>query len=148
MAFTLPIRLQDLDKVPSITANVRNMLMEHPKVYLETEMPRCHVTKVGGLSIELTISCNLKPMVSLWALMWITLVLHNACLICGIRFAISKRVGQHVEEYNKNLGLCGHNTCYFPCANFTFPWVSMCHPRFLWLFTYLVLQISTCISST
>ena len=69
MAFTLPIRLQDLDKVPSITANVRNMLMEHPKVYLETEMPRCHVTKVGGLSIELTISCNLKPMVSLWALM-------------------------------------------------------------------------------
>lgn len=63
MAFTLPMRLQDLDRVPTITAEVRKMLTEHPKVFLETELPRCHVSRVGGLSLELNVTCNLKPMV-------------------------------------------------------------------------------------
>lgn len=63
MAFTLPMRLQDLDRVPTISAEVRKMLTEHPKVYLETELPRCHVIRIGGLSLELNVTCNLKPMV-------------------------------------------------------------------------------------
>ncbi|KAG0587360.1 hypothetical protein KC19_2G159000 [Ceratodon purpureus] len=62
MAFTLPMRLQDLDRVPVITLEVRKMLTEHPKVFLETELPRCHITRVGGLSLELNVACNLKPM--------------------------------------------------------------------------------------
>jgi len=63
MAFSLPIRLQDLNRVPTISAEVRKMLTEHPKVYLETELPRCHVSRVVGLSLELNVTCNLKPMV-------------------------------------------------------------------------------------
>ena len=63
MAFTLPMRLQDLDRVPTISAEVRKMPTKHPKVYLETELPRCHVIRIGGLSLELNVTCNLKPMV-------------------------------------------------------------------------------------
>lgn len=93
--------------------------------------PRCPVAMWPKLADCLS-SSRFHAISSLWWAygLWCvcTLVLHNAGLIFGMRFAIWKRVGQHVEEYNKNLGLCGHNACYFP-------WVSMCHPRFLWLFT-------------
>jgi len=49
------------------------MLTEHLKVYLETKLPQCHINRVGGLSLELNVTCDLKPMVQ-----YLTLTtLHN-----------------------------------------------------------------------
>jgi hypothetical protein len=64
LSLNLPVRLMDFDKIPSITANIRSMLNSHPRVFLEKEKPRCHVSQVGPSSLIIAITCNLKPMVT------------------------------------------------------------------------------------
>lgn len=39
------------------------MLESHPRVFLENEKPRCYVSQVGPASFNLSVTCNLKPMV-------------------------------------------------------------------------------------
>ena len=62
-SFNLPVHIQDLEQIPGITSEIRQMLASHPKVYLEKESPRCHVSQVGPSSLNIAVSCNLKPMV-------------------------------------------------------------------------------------
>ena len=62
-SFNLPVHIQDLEKIPGITSEIRQMLTSHPKVYLEKENPRCHVSQVGPSSLNIAVTCNLKPMV-------------------------------------------------------------------------------------
>lgn len=57
------MHIQDLEKIPVITSEIRRMMLAHPKVYLENEKPRCHVTQVGPSSLNIAVTCNLKPMV-------------------------------------------------------------------------------------
>lgn len=59
----LPIQIQDLDKIPVVTSDIREMLMSYPKIFLENEKPRCHVSQVGPSSLNIAITCNLRPMV-------------------------------------------------------------------------------------
>lgn len=59
----IPVRLTALEKLPTITSGVRNMLESHPRVFLENEKPRCYVSEVGPASFNLSVTCNLKPMV-------------------------------------------------------------------------------------
>lgn len=61
-SFNLPVHIQDLEKIPGITSEIRQMLTSHPKVYLEKENPRCHVSQVGPSSLNIAVTCNLKPM--------------------------------------------------------------------------------------
>lgn len=59
----LPVKLTSLEKLPTVTSEIRSMLNSHPKVSLEDEKPRCHVSQVGAASFNVSIGCNLKPMV-------------------------------------------------------------------------------------
>lgn len=61
-SFNLPVHIQDLEKVPGITHEIRQMMLSHPRVYLENEKPRCHVSQVGPSSLNIAVTCNLKPM--------------------------------------------------------------------------------------
>lgn len=60
----LPVKLTAFEKLPTITHEIRSMLQSQPKVYLDDEQPRCHVSRVGPASFNLAITCNLQPMVS------------------------------------------------------------------------------------
>ncbi|CAM6093371.1 unnamed protein product [Calypogeia fissa] len=62
MAVTIPMRLTDFEKVPSITLEIREMLYRNPQVYLEEDRPRCHIAQFSPSVLELAISCNIKPM--------------------------------------------------------------------------------------
>lgn len=62
-SFNLPVHIQDLEKIPSITSEIRHMIESHPKVFLEKEKPRCYVSQVGPLSLNIAVTCNLIPMV-------------------------------------------------------------------------------------
>jgi hypothetical protein len=63
LELNLPVKLTSLEKLPTITSEIRSMLQSHPKVSTEDENPRCHVSQVGAASFNVAISCNLKPMV-------------------------------------------------------------------------------------
>lgn len=63
LALNVPVKLTSLEKLPTITSEIRSMLNSHPKVSMEDEKPRCHVSQVGATSFNIAISCNLKPMV-------------------------------------------------------------------------------------
>lgn len=62
LALNVPVKLTSLEKLPTITSEIRSMLNSHPKVSMEDEKPRCHVSQVGATSFNIAISCNLKPM--------------------------------------------------------------------------------------
>lgn len=62
LELNLPVKLTSLEKLPTITSEIRSMLQSHPKVSTEDENPRCHVSQVGAASFNVAISCNLKPM--------------------------------------------------------------------------------------
>jgi MscS family membrane protein len=58
----VPVKLTSLEKLPAITSEIRSMLHTHPKVSMEDENPRCHVSQVSATSFNVSIACNLKPM--------------------------------------------------------------------------------------
>lgn len=51
----------DLDKVPSITNRVVEMLKSHPSVRSEQEEPLCYVSKVGPTFLEVTLAYEVQP---------------------------------------------------------------------------------------
>jgi small-conductance mechanosensitive channel len=63
LSLTVPIRLQDFNKIEEITSEVRNLLDSHPKAYLGEDKPRCSVSRFGAMSIDIAITCNFKAMV-------------------------------------------------------------------------------------
>jgi hypothetical protein len=62
LELNVPVKLTSLEKLPTITSEIRSMLHAHPKVFLEDEKPRCHVSQVNATSFNVVVSCNLKSM--------------------------------------------------------------------------------------
>lgn len=62
LELNVPVKLTSLEKLPTITSEVRSMLQSHSKVTTEDEKTRCYVSQVGSTSFNVIISCNLKPM--------------------------------------------------------------------------------------
>lgn len=60
----IPLQSDDLEKIPPISNDIKNMLKSHPKVFLGKEVPYCFLSEVESSHAELTLGCNLKHMVS------------------------------------------------------------------------------------
>ncbi|KDP28589.1 hypothetical protein JCGZ_14360 [Jatropha curcas] len=62
MLTKIPVRIEDLDKIPQVSNDIENMLKSNPKVFLGKEPPYCFLSRIEGSFAELTIGCNLKPL--------------------------------------------------------------------------------------
>lgn len=60
----IPLQINDLDKIPQISTDIRSMLRSHSKVFLGKEAPYCFLSRLESSFAELTLGCNLKHMVS------------------------------------------------------------------------------------
>lgn len=58
----IPIRIEDIEKVPAISEEIKVMLRSNPKVILETDAPYCYISRLESSYGELTIGCNLQNM--------------------------------------------------------------------------------------
>ncbi|KAI6702519.1 hypothetical protein NL676_011655 [Syzygium grande] len=58
----IPLQSDDLEKIPPISNDIKNMLKSHPKVFLGKEVPFCFLSQVESSYVELTLGCNLKHM--------------------------------------------------------------------------------------
>lgn len=58
----IPIRLEDIQKVPALSEEIRAMLRSNPKVILETDAPYCYLSKLENSYGELVIGCILQKM--------------------------------------------------------------------------------------
>ncbi|XP_006652682.1 mechanosensitive ion channel protein 1, mitochondrial-like isoform X1 [Oryza brachyantha] len=60
----IPIRIEDVEKVPAISEEIKVMLRSNPKVVSdsETQAPYCYLSRLESSYGELTIGCNLKKM--------------------------------------------------------------------------------------
>lgn len=59
----IPIQVNDLDKVPEISNDIKSMMRSHSKVFLEKEAPYCFLSRIESSFAELTLVCNLRHMV-------------------------------------------------------------------------------------
>ncbi|MCO5592228.1 hypothetical protein L7F22_046226 [Adiantum nelumboides] len=61
-AFTVKIAVQlnDFEKIPRITQEIKNLLKNHPSVTLQNGVPLCYASRVAGIALEITVLCNLK----------------------------------------------------------------------------------------
>jgi len=59
---TIPIRLEDIEKVPALSKEIKAMLRSNPKVISETDAPYCHLAKLENSYGELVIGCILQKM--------------------------------------------------------------------------------------
>ncbi|CAL9051715.1 unnamed protein product [Musa banksii] len=57
----IPIRIDDIEKIPNISEEISSMLRAHPKVFLEKDAPYCYLSRIESYA-ELTLGCNLKSM--------------------------------------------------------------------------------------
>ena len=60
----IPIRIEDIEKVPSVSEEIRVMLRSNPNVS-NSDVPYCYLSRLESSYGELTIGCNLKNMVCL-----------------------------------------------------------------------------------
>ncbi|CAN8237648.1 unnamed protein product [Cochlearia groenlandica] len=58
----IPLQIDDLDKIPQISNEIKEALRSNTRVYLGKEAPYCYLSRVGKSFAELTIGCNLKKM--------------------------------------------------------------------------------------
>ncbi|XP_052879529.1 mechanosensitive ion channel protein 1, mitochondrial-like isoform X2 [Gossypium arboreum] len=58
----IPLQIEDLDKVPEISNEIKSMLKSNSKVFLGKEVPYCFLSHVEGSYAELTVGCNLRHM--------------------------------------------------------------------------------------
>ncbi|KAB2052349.1 hypothetical protein ES319_A12G115000v1 [Gossypium barbadense] len=58
----IPLLIEDLDKVPEISNEIKSMLKSNSKVFLGKEVPYCFLSHVEGSYAELTVGCNLRHM--------------------------------------------------------------------------------------
>ena len=59
----IPIRLEDIEKVPALSEEIKAMLRSNPKVILETDAPYCHLSKLEDSYGEIVLGCILPKMV-------------------------------------------------------------------------------------
>ncbi|VVB06789.1 unnamed protein product [Arabis nemorensis] len=62
IASKIPLQIDDLDKIPDISNEIKETLRSNTKVYLGKEAPYCYLSRVEKSFAELTIGCNLKYM--------------------------------------------------------------------------------------
>nr|POE55229.1 mechanosensitive ion channel protein 1, mitochondrial [Quercus suber] len=62
MVTKIPLQVDDLDKIPLITNDVKSMLRLNSKVFLGMEAPYCFLSRIESSFAELTLGCNLKHM--------------------------------------------------------------------------------------
>ncbi|VAH50234.1 mechanosensitive ion channel protein 1, mitochondrial-like [Triticum dicoccoides] len=58
----IPIRLEDIEKVPAVAEEIKAMLRSNPKVILETDAPYCYLSRLESSYGELVIGCILQKM--------------------------------------------------------------------------------------
>ena len=61
----IPLQINDLDKIPQISNDIKSMLRSHSKVFLGKDAPYCFLSRIESSFAELTLGCNLKHMVVL-----------------------------------------------------------------------------------
>ncbi|OMP00352.1 Mechanosensitive ion channel MscS [Corchorus olitorius] len=62
MMTKIPFNVEDVDKIPQISTDIKSMLRSNPKVFLGKEAPYCFLSHIESSSAELTIGCNLRHM--------------------------------------------------------------------------------------
>jgi mechanosensitive ion channel protein 1/2/3 len=55
----LPVRAEDIEKIPAITEEIKAELMSNPKI----DAPYCYLSQLGTSQGELTICCNIRSTV-------------------------------------------------------------------------------------
>ncbi|XP_028552094.1 mechanosensitive ion channel protein 1, mitochondrial isoform X3 [Dendrobium catenatum] len=58
----IAIQIDDLQKVPYVTEEIKSMLCSNPSVSLEKDTPYCFLSRIENSFFELTLGCNLKNM--------------------------------------------------------------------------------------
>ncbi|XP_020581234.1 mechanosensitive ion channel protein 1, mitochondrial isoform X2 [Phalaenopsis equestris] len=58
----IAIQVDDLEKVPHVTNEIKSMLLSNPTVSLEKDTPYCFLSRIENSFVELTLGCNLKNM--------------------------------------------------------------------------------------
>ncbi|CAA0820753.1 Mechanosensitive ion channel protein 1-mitochondrial [Striga hermonthica] len=58
----IPIRTEDIDKIPQISDDIKSMLKSNVNVFLDKEPPYCYLSHIERSYAELTLGCNLKQM--------------------------------------------------------------------------------------
>jgi hypothetical protein len=61
----IPIRIEDIEKVPSVSEAIKEMVRSNPNVSFESDAPYCYLSRLENSYGELTVGCNLKNMVCL-----------------------------------------------------------------------------------
>ncbi|XAR54032.1 hypothetical protein NMG60_11029013 [Bertholletia excelsa] len=62
MVTKIPLRSDDLGKIPQISEDIKSMLRSNSKVFLEKEPPYCFLSRIERSYAEVTLGCNLKHM--------------------------------------------------------------------------------------
>lgn len=68
VAIKIPLQIDDLDKIPQISNDIKSMLRSNAKVFLGTEAPYCFLSQIETSFAELSLGCNLKSMVKFYLL--------------------------------------------------------------------------------
>ncbi|KAF8379566.1 hypothetical protein HHK36_029006 [Tetracentron sinense] len=58
----IPIRIDNLEKVPQISEDIKSMLKSNSKIFLGKEAPYCFLSRIESSYAELTVGGNLKHM--------------------------------------------------------------------------------------
>ncbi|KAK4418559.1 Mechanosensitive ion channel protein 1, mitochondrial [Sesamum alatum] len=58
----IPLQIDDIDKIPQISEDIKSMLRSNSNVFLEQEAPYCFLSHIERSYAELTLGCNLKQM--------------------------------------------------------------------------------------
>jgi hypothetical protein len=59
----IPLIVDDVEKIPQISNDIKSMLNSNPNVFLGKEAPYCYLSRIESSIAELTLGCNLKQMV-------------------------------------------------------------------------------------
>lgn len=63
MVSKIPVQIDEYEKIPAISEEIKNMMKLNLNVFLEKEQPYCYLSRVERSFVELTLGCNLKQMV-------------------------------------------------------------------------------------
>jgi hypothetical protein len=59
----IPVIVDDVEKIPQISNDIKSMLNSNPNIFLGKEAPYCYLSRIENSFAELTLGCNLKQMV-------------------------------------------------------------------------------------
>lgn len=62
MVSKIPVQIDDFNRIPQISEEIKNMMKANSNVFLEKEQPYCYLSRVERSFAELSLGCNLKQM--------------------------------------------------------------------------------------